>query len=140
MIPAARFKANKSGPPLVRQRMNKSSDQSNTPPFQVTAWSSDGTYPSNIVSNNMIIKGSGNGTLTATLNGGTGNGSLTLELRIDGTAVATSTNVISNNVVATLTYTGFLGDLSAVSLWAVAQTVNGRRIRALGSYVEIVPS
>lgn len=140
MLPAARYKAGGGGIPLVRQRMNKSGTQgSSTPPVQVINWTSDGTNPATIVSHSLVVRGSGTGTITAALTGSTGNGSLTIELRVNGVAVATSPNEISNGVTATLTSTRSFTDGDVVSVWVTAQTGNGRTITA-SSYVEIVPS
>ena len=123
-----------TGGGLKRQRMYAGSGQSiGSSLIRVTGFASDSTFPAVVVSNALIVQGSGAVTVEARLVLVYNGGARPLQIRINNTSVA---EVSTNAADRTVTYSGLVDEGDEITLWA--QTVVARNVTS--AYVDLTPA
>lgn len=131
------------GRSIARQKMNKSGGQggNSTSEIQITAWTSDATYPATISSNQMQVVGSGTVTVVAALSTANyGDGTITVRAYKNGTLIGSAVSAASaSSVTATIPGVSVAaGDLIRVTAQFQYSNFNNS-INASGTYLDIYP-
>lgn len=114
-----------------RQRMYAGSGQSiGSSLIKVTGFASDSTFPAVVVSNALIVQGSGAVTVEARLVLSDLSNARTLQIQINDTVVATV------SYVSTVTYSGAVDEGDKIALWAKVG-LSARNVTS--AYVDLMP-
>lgn len=142
MIPANRYRASRKVDSIARQRMVKNGSQNiGGPNIQVTSWTPDSTWPGTIVSNELVVVGSGSVNVIAPVRGSTFTiaWTMTVVLKRNGTTVDTET-FAGSVVTKDLTWSGTVADGDVFRLEASIAGGQQGTVGTTITYIDVNPA